>query len=187
MFGAEEATSTTHPTRHSPPTASTVATTRTSISSIRVTGDPRWRWRRRCRSRRLIGCAGRAAIWAAWRSAQCVPGPQVGLGVSVQTSRVCELHDRPPSAVLLDALGTLVELEPPAPRLRAELARELGIEISRPRPQRAIEAEIAYYRAHLDEGRDPASLASLRRACAEALRRALPALRGAGPGESPTP
>ena len=80
----------------------------------------------------------------------------------------------PPSAVLLDALGTLVELEPPAPQLRAGLARELGIEISLAEAQRAIEAEIAFYRAHLDEGSDPASLASLRRACGEALRRGLP-------------
>jgi hypothetical protein len=32
-------------------------------------------------------------------------------------------------AVLLDALGTLVELQPPAPRLRARLA-EVGFEVS---------------------------------------------------------
>ncbi len=80
----------------------------------------------------------------------------------------------PPSAVLLDALGTLVELEPPASALRDGLARELGIEIGLAQAQRAIEAEIAFYRAHLDEGRDPASLAALRRACGEALRRGLP-------------
>jgi putative hydrolase of the HAD superfamily len=34
---------------------------------------------------------------------------------------------------------------------------------------------MAYYRAHLNEGRDPQSLAALRRRCAEALREALPA------------
>ncbi len=41
--------------------------------------------------------------------------------------------------------------------------------------RRAIAAEIAYYRAHFDEGSDPAALAALRRRCAEALRAGLPA------------
>ena len=36
-----------------------------------------------------------------------------------------------------------------------------------------MKAEIAYYRAHLAQGRDRAGLAALRRACAEALRDAL--------------
>ena len=35
-----------------------------------------------------------------------------------------------PRAVLLDALGTLVELEPPAPRLREELAARFGVRVS---------------------------------------------------------
>jgi putative hydrolase of the HAD superfamily len=77
-------------------------------------------------------------------------------------------------AVLLDALGTLLELEPPAPRLRIELAERFGLRISETDAQRAIAAEIAYYRAHLDEGRDPAALAALRSRCAEALRDGLP-------------
>lgn len=38
-------------------------------------------------------------------------------------------------------------------------------------------AEIAYYRAHLDEGHDPAGIASLRARCAEVLRAALPRRR----------
>jgi putative hydrolase of the HAD superfamily len=77
-------------------------------------------------------------------------------------------------AVLLDALGTLLELEPPAPRLRTELERRFGVEISETDAQRAIATEIAYYRAHLDEGRDAVALAALRRRCAEALREGLP-------------
>ena len=77
-------------------------------------------------------------------------------------------------AVLLDALGTLLELEPPAPRLRTELVRRFGVEISETDAQRAIAAEIAYYRAHLDEGRHAVALAALRRRCAEALREGLP-------------
>jgi putative hydrolase of the HAD superfamily len=69
----------------------------------------------------------------------------------------------------LDALGTLLELRPPAPRLRGELRRRFGIEVSQAQAERAIRAEIAYYRAHLEEGRDEASLAALRGRCAEVL------------------
>jgi putative hydrolase of the HAD superfamily len=79
-----------------------------------------------------------------------------------------------PRAILLDALGTLVALEPPAPRLAAELRRH-GVSVSEADAARAIAAEIAYYRAHLDEGRDPASLAALRATCAEAMRAELDA------------
>ena len=77
-------------------------------------------------------------------------------------------------ALLLDALGTLLALEPPAPRLRTELLQRFGLQISETDAQRAIAAEIAYYRAHLDDGRDPDALAELRSRCAEALRGALP-------------
>jgi putative hydrolase of the HAD superfamily len=77
-------------------------------------------------------------------------------------------------ALLLDAMGTLLELEPPAPRLRRELSQRFGLEISETDAQRAIAAEIAYYRGHLDEGRDAAALAALRSRCAEALRDGLP-------------
>ncbi len=77
--------------------------------------------------------------------------------------------------VLLDALGTLVDLRPPAPRLRAELAARFGVAISAAEADHAIAAEISYYRLHLDEGRDPAAVVDLRERCAEALRRALPA------------
>src|SRR5207248_11707596 len=72
-----------------------------------------------------------------------------------------------PRALLLDALGTLLELQPPAPRLRRELARRLGLQVSESAAQRAIAAEITYSRAHLNEGRDQPSLARLRRRCAE--------------------
>jgi putative hydrolase of the HAD superfamily len=76
-------------------------------------------------------------------------------------------------AVLLDALGTLVELEPPAPRLRDELVRRFGLSVSEAEAQRAIEAEMSYYRAHFDEGRDEPSLEDLRRRCAHELWREL--------------
>ena len=77
-------------------------------------------------------------------------------------------------ALLLDALGTLVALEPPAPALVRELAERFEIEVTPEQAQLALAAEIAYYRSHLDEGADADSLAALRLRCAEALRSALP-------------
>jgi putative hydrolase of the HAD superfamily len=75
-----------------------------------------------------------------------------------------------PRAVLLDAMGTLLTFEPPAPRLRAALLARCGVDVGEERAARAIRAEIAYYRAHLHEGCDEAGLAALRRASAEAMR-----------------
>jgi putative hydrolase of the HAD superfamily len=71
-------------------------------------------------------------------------------------------------ALLLDALGTLVELEPPAPHLAHSL------QISQAEAEQAISAEMAFYRAHLNDGRDAESLTALRRRCAAVLRDALP-------------
>jgi putative hydrolase of the HAD superfamily len=76
--------------------------------------------------------------------------------------------------VLFDALGTLLELEPPAALLRAEVMRRFGVTVSERDAERAIAAEIAYYRAHLDEGRELEGLTSLRRRCADVLHAALP-------------
>lgn len=78
-------------------------------------------------------------------------------------------------AVLLDALGTLVELEPPVPLLRRELRERFELEVGEDEARRALRAEIAYYRAHHDEARDEATLADLRARSAAALRDALPA------------
>jgi HAD superfamily hydrolase (TIGR01549 family) len=66
--------------------------------------------------------------------------------------------------VLLDALGTLVELDPPG----IHLATELGIEPDE-HLVRAVRAEMSYYRDHSHEGRDPESLAALRHRCAAIL------------------
>ena len=71
------------------------------------------------------------------------------------------------AAILLDALGTLVALEPPGPLLRAELLERFGIRITEEEAGRGISAEIGYYRAHLDEGRDDSSLQALRTRCAD--------------------
>jgi putative hydrolase of the HAD superfamily len=75
-------------------------------------------------------------------------------------------------AVLLDALGTLVELQPPAPRLRRVL-RESGIEVSEEQAAAGFVAEIAYYLDHHLDGSDPERLERLRDRCAEEMRRAL--------------
>jgi HAD superfamily hydrolase (TIGR01549 family) len=65
---------------------------------------------------------------------------------------------------LLDALGTLVELEPPW----HHLAASLGVEADE-RMVAAFRAEMAYYREHAQEGRDEASVAELRGRCAALL------------------
>ena len=78
----------------------------------------------------------------------------------------------PVRAVLLDALGTLVELQPPAPRLQ-RLLRESGIEVTEEQAGRGFAAEIAYYLDHHLEGSDRERLERLRDRCAEEMRRAL--------------
>jgi putative hydrolase of the HAD superfamily len=76
-------------------------------------------------------------------------------------------------AVLLDALGTLVRLDPPAPALRAELLRTTGIDVGKEAAARGFGAEIAYYLEHHMEGGDPPSLERLRDRCAQALAHGL--------------
>jgi putative hydrolase of the HAD superfamily len=78
----------------------------------------------------------------------------------------------PTRAVLLDSLGTLVELDSPVPRLRAALER-LGFAVDEETVARAFGAEVAYYIEHHVEGRDQSSLADLRNRCAAVFRDAL--------------
>jgi putative hydrolase of the HAD superfamily len=75
-------------------------------------------------------------------------------------------------AVLLDALGTLVELQPPAPRLQRVL-RESGVEVTEEQAAAGFMAEISYYLDHHLDGSDRERLERLRDRCAEELRRAL--------------
>jgi putative hydrolase of the HAD superfamily len=86
---------------------------------------------------------------------------------------------RPPSvklprAILLDALGTLIELKPPAPILCEEFNHRFGIPMPVAQAERAIATEIAYYRDHLDEGADMDELMELRRQCVVAMVDDLP-------------
>jgi putative hydrolase of the HAD superfamily len=76
-------------------------------------------------------------------------------------------------AVLLDALGTLLRLEPPAPRLVRELRERHGIEVSEREAALAVRAEIAYYRANLHRGVDAAGLQAVRAECAALVAREL--------------
>jgi putative hydrolase of the HAD superfamily len=77
-----------------------------------------------------------------------------------------------PSAVLLDALGTLVELERPWPHLAAEL-KARGVVVGEEAARGAMLAEMAYYRAHHDEASDFAGLKDLRRRCAAVIQETL--------------
>jgi putative hydrolase of the HAD superfamily len=81
-------------------------------------------------------------------------------------------------AVLFDALGTLVRLEPPWPLLAGVLASRHGIEISEEEAREAMRTEMTYYLEHHTEGRDRASLAELRARCAAILGEALPQVAG---------
>lgn len=67
------------------------------------------------------------------------------------------------NAVLLDGMGTLLRLVPPAPAL----ARALGVDVAT--AERAFRAEVDYYLLHQGEGSDPLALAGLRRRCADVL------------------
>ena len=75
----------------------------------------------------------------------------------------------PGQAVLLDALGTLVELERPWPHLVDELAAR-GVVVGEDRARAAMLAEMAYYRAHHDEAVDFVALKDLRRRCAAVVQ-----------------
>ena len=75
-------------------------------------------------------------------------------------------------AVLLDALGTLVELQPPAPRLRARLA-EAGFDVTEERAAAGFAAEIEYYLGHHMEGSDRERLDDLRDRCAAVMMESL--------------
>ena len=78
-------------------------------------------------------------------------------------------------------MGTLLRLEDPGPRLRAALRERFGTDVGSDAARAAMRAEIAYYRAHLHEGRDAASLALLRERSAAAMRPALPAALAGAP------
>jgi putative hydrolase of the HAD superfamily len=76
-------------------------------------------------------------------------------------------------AILLDALGTLLELEPPLPALQALMHERHGIEVSAEDGRRALRAEMSHYRANCVRAADAASLLELRLECAGIIAAAL--------------
>ena len=84
------------------------------------------------------------------------------------------------SALCIDALGTIVRLEPPAPRLQRSLSSRLGLDLPLDRCEAAMRAEMRHYRDHCVRARDASSLSALRLECADVLADALGEdLRGA--------
>jgi putative hydrolase of the HAD superfamily len=76
-------------------------------------------------------------------------------------------------AVTIDALGTLVHMQPPGPRLKARLKALADVDVTEEEATAGFRAEIAYYLEHHLEGGDPESLDALRDRCADILRQAL--------------
>ena len=68
--------------------------------------------------------------------------------------------------VLLDAYGTLVELDDPFVRLRESLRRHIGVEVAPADAERAFRAEMAFYSEECQVGADAESLAALKAECA---------------------
>jgi putative hydrolase of the HAD superfamily len=79
----------------------------------------------------------------------------------------------PFAAVTFDAMGTLVAMEPPGPRLQSSLARRLGLVVDLARCEAAMRVEMRHYRSRCVVARDAASLAALRLECASLLADAL--------------
>lgn len=81
-------------------------------------------------------------------------------------------------AVTFDALGTLIDLEPPVPVLTSTLA-DAGYHFDEGVVADALAEEVAHYRRRMHLGRDDAGLAALRAECGGVLARSL------GPGAPP--
>lgn len=85
--------------------------------------------------------------------------------------------------VLLDALGTLLDLEPPWPHLVEGLARR-GADVGLEDARRAMVAEMTYYKGHCDAAGDRASLDALRDRCADIVAEELgEAVAGIAPAD----
>lgn len=69
-------------------------------------------------------------------------------------------------AVLLDAFGTLIDVDRPYARLQESVRRHLGAGITPADAERAFRAEMRYYADHCHEGSDARTLAALRERCA---------------------
>jgi putative hydrolase of the HAD superfamily len=78
-----------------------------------------------------------------------------------------------PRAILVDALGTLLTIENPVPRLVALMGERHAIEVAPAAAATALAAEMSYYREHCIQASDAERLEALRLDCAEILAREL--------------
>jgi len=76
-------------------------------------------------------------------------------------------------AILLDALGTLLAIEDPVPRLRTLLRERHAIEVTPAEAGVALRAEMRHYREHCIRAADAERLHELRLACAAIVAREL--------------
>ena len=74
-----------------------------------------------------------------------------------------------PRAILLDALGTLLALEPPAPKLVALLGERHALAVDLADAERAMRSEMRHYRRECARAGDAEALAALRLECAAIL------------------
>ena len=150
---------------------------RRRVSSIGLSSAPPSASGSLCARPRIARCTIATSASAATSvSAAAIERPD---DESAATMRAVMARDGIPSAVLLDALGTLVELETPWPHLARELAAR-GVVVDLRRARAAMLAEMAYYRAHHDEARDWATLKDLRRRCAAVVQEPLGTVAAAG-------
>jgi FMN phosphatase YigB (HAD superfamily) len=77
-----------------------------------------------------------------------------------------------PTAVTLDAHGTLIDIDDPVPRIARMLA-EAGYPNTEAQTRKGFRAEVAYYLRNVNDGRDPRALDDLRLRCARVMRTAL--------------
>jgi putative hydrolase of the HAD superfamily len=78
-----------------------------------------------------------------------------------------------PRVILLDALGTLLELEPPVPRLLALLRERHGLDVELDAAALALRSEMRHYRDNCIAASDEAALEQLRLECASIIAREL--------------
>ncbi|MDX6377388.1 MAG: hypothetical protein QOE98_1691, partial [Gaiellaceae bacterium] len=69
-------------------------------------------------------------------------------------------------AVTFDAMGTILTLADPVPRLRRALAQHLGLDLSLDRCHVAMQAEMRHYRAICHRADSRPALAAVRLECA---------------------
>ena len=184
-FGAECATLTTQPATARTPTATAQTDEHHRQRRTPAERDPRLRRRRRCRSRRLmdrgrptvapVACC-KASIGRR-RASQCSSlalsarrfgSSRLGKIAHQRCNGTADLRNRRACLRSTRWDDPASALEPPARGCAPSWRDRFGIEVCQSRRGGRSRPRSAYYRAHLDEGRDPRQPA---RRCADAARR----------------